>query len=132
MIGNDPVINKFCNEYATFPKIRSLQEWAELYGVERHQIAKWVELFNEDIEIINNEKIKNATKNFQRLEDKVYAVLEKQLDADDKQTAISCLPFFKPKKEELELSGEVAVNQPIAISIKKMKQDSVDVSTGEP
>jgi hypothetical protein len=122
MIGNDPVIDKFVHDYATNTIAMTCKEWAEAYGVDERTIRNWVSNFNQDIEEINAKETKVFSLNFRKLEEKVYKVLNTSLDEGDKQTAIACLPFFKPKKEQIEVNDKRETDEWI------VQLDNADVS----
>ena len=127
---SSPAVEKFILDYATTPIIKTLEQWGNEYGVVRQTIASWIKTYATDIEEIRQQDITEFNMNLQRTRAKALKVVDEALDAKNLDTALKMMPYYTPKKDALELSGDVNVNQPIAISIKKLKQESVDVSTG--
>jgi hypothetical protein len=130
MIGNEPVIDKFIHDYATSLEVISLEKWGEKYGVSRQTITKWIKEYNTNIEEINRDSVTEFNKNIQRVGEKALSVINRALDEGNEDIAVKVMPYITPKKEQVDLGGSIQVNQPMAIAIKKLKEN-MNVAGGE-
>lgn len=120
----NPAHEKFVYDYATSTRVISLEEWGGIYGVCRQTIAEWIKTYATNIEEIRSQYLTEFNMNLHRTRDKALKLVDEALDNKDLNTALKMMPFYTPKKDSVDVNGNIEVNQPLAIAIKNLRENS--------
>ena len=127
-IENDNIRDYLRKRYLCREKMTNI-EWGKLYNVTDESIRNWNKKHASLIERINALVDLELGESWNRIVSKTVKLLEDGLDMGSIPLAKEILPFIRPRKTDLEVSGElIHKHSPLTEAIEDLKSEMVSTT----